>query len=82
MLSETTYSVLISGLLFMYPLRYAFSSIAVIVLTAVSFFGFFHKPELKAYWPPILFICLDALIPALERGGSKSLRGLERQLPF
>lgn len=43
LLSETTYSVLISGLLLCIPLRYAFSSIAVIVLTAVSFFSVFSQ---------------------------------------
>lgn len=45
LLSETTYSVLISGLLLCIPLRYAFSSIAVIVLTAVSFFRFFFTSQ-------------------------------------
>ncbi len=82
--AEKTYGFLIGGLLISIPLPYAFSSIALIVLIAAAFTSsFFHKKTFRrSYWLPVaLFgIMLLSLIWTYDVG--KSLRGIERQLPF
>jgi O-antigen ligase len=82
--SQQTYVLLIAGLLLCIPLPYAFSSVAVIVLSAVSFVSlFFHsKGNVSGYWIPAALygLALLSLLWSVDTG--KSLRGLERQLPL
>lgn len=83
-LSEQTYVLLIAGLLLCLPLPYAFSSIAVIVLSVISFVSLFFHPAapLKGYWIPALLYVLLLLSLLWSEDVGKSLRGLERQLPL
>lgn len=82
--SEKTYGYLIGALLISIPLPYAFSSIALILLVVTAFFSsFFHKKiHRKSYWLPIIlfFLMIFTLLWTFDFG--KSVRGLERQLPF
>lgn len=83
-LSEQTYILLLAGLLLCLPLPYAFSSIAVILLTAVSFTALFFQPRkpFTPYWLPVILYGLILLSLFWSVDLAKSLRGLERQLPL
>ena len=84
LLSEKTYEVLLALVLITIPLPYAFSSISIALLTAVSVFSvFFHKVKFRKELalPILLYILVVAsLLWTINTG--KSLRGIERQLPF
>lgn len=83
-LSEKTYGFLIGALLVSLPLRYAYSSMMLILLLAVALLsGFYHKKEMRiGYWISWgLFIGMILSLLWTENF-AKSLRGLERQLPF
>ncbi len=85
LLAEDTYGYLIAALLWTLPLPYAFSSIATIVLVSIAFFSFLiHKKVSwkKAYWVPMGMYLLMAASVLWSVNPDKSLRGLERQLPF
>ncbi|MDT0555565.1 O-antigen ligase family protein [Patiriisocius hiemis] len=84
LLIEKTYEVLLALVLITIPLPYAFSSISIALLTAVSVFSvFFHKVKFRKELalPILLYILvLASLLWTINTG--KSLRGIERQLPF
>jgi O-antigen ligase len=83
-LSERTYGFLIGALLVSLPLRYAYSSILLIILLAVALFSsFYHKNEMRSgYWVSWGLFVLMILSLLWTENFAKSLRGLERQLPF
>lgn len=83
-LSEKTYGYLLGALLLSIPLPFAFSSISLIAFFAVSLFSaFYHKKSMHlGYWIPMaLFLCMILSLTWTEHW-EKSIRGLERQLPF
>jgi O-antigen ligase len=84
LLNEKTYEVLLALVLITIPLPYAFSSISITLLTTVSVFSvFFHKVIFKRelVLPILLYVLIVAsLLWTINTG--KSLRGVERQLPF
>lgn len=84
LLAENTYVFLISVLLISIPFRYAFSSIALIVLTVVSFASLrYHKLDrIRGIWIPMVLFCFMVLSLSWSLDVSKSIRGIERQLPF
>jgi len=84
LLSEKTYSFLISAFLISLPLLYAYSTTLLIVLLAVSLFSsFYHKIEFKKeYLIPFSFYLLIVISLFWTIDFSKSLRGLERELSF
>ncbi len=84
LLSEKTYSFLISAFLISLPLLYAYSTTLLIVLLAVSLFSsFYHKIEFKKeYLIPFSLYLLIVISLFWTIDFSKSLRGLERELSF
>ncbi|MCH7784455.1 MAG: O-antigen ligase family protein [Bacteroidetes bacterium] len=84
LLSEKTYSFLISAFLISLPLLYAYSTTLLIVLLTVSLFSsFYHKIEFKKeYLIPFSFYLLIVISLFWTIDFSKSLRGLERELSF
>ncbi len=83
-LSENTYGFLIGALLVSIPLRYAYSSVLLIILLAVALLSsFYHKKEMhKGYLVSWALFFLMVLSLLWTENFGKSLRGLERQLPF
>ncbi|MDC8005071.1 O-antigen ligase family protein [Aureisphaera galaxeae] len=85
LLSEDTHGYLLAALLISLPLPYAFSSITTIVLGSLAFFSFLiHKKVVwkKAYWAPFGLFLLMVCSLLWSENVDKSMRGLERQLPF
>lgn len=84
LLSEKTYSFLIAAVLVTIPLPFAFSTVALIILLAVSVLSlFYHKIEFKiALFIPIVVYLLMASSLIWSLYPDRSLRGLERQLPL
>lgn len=82
--SENTYVYLLGLALISIPFPYAYSSIALILLSTVSLVHALYKPKhfQWAYLVPmgLFFLMLLSLFWSIDL--SKSLRGLERQLPF
>ena len=85
LLSEDTHGYLLAALLISLPLPYAFSSITTIVLGSLAFFSFLIHKKItwkKAYWAPVGLFVLMACSLLWSENVDKSVRGLERQLPF
>lgn len=84
LLSEKTYSFLITAVLISLPLRHAFSNTTLIVLLAVSLASVrFHKIKVnKTQLLPALFLLLMAASLLWTVSFEDSIRGLERHLPY
>jgi O-antigen ligase len=84
LLSERTFGLLIAAMLISLPLPYAYSTTVLIVLLACSAgSAYFHKVTLKkSQLLPIAFYLFMILSMIWTNDIQRSLRGLERQLPF
>ncbi|MBX2828734.1 MAG: O-antigen ligase family protein [Flavobacteriaceae bacterium] len=85
LLAEDTHGYLLAALLISLPLPYAFSSITTIVLVGIAFFSFLIHKKItwkKAYWVPVGLFLLMVCSLLWSENVDKSIRGLERQLPF
>ncbi|GAB5400727.1 MAG: hypothetical protein Aureis2KO_23120 [Aureisphaera sp.] len=83
--SEDTFGYVLAALLISLPLPYAYSSIATIVLGSLSFFSFLLHKKITwktAYWVPLGMFALMAISLLWSENVDKSIRGIERQLPF
>ena len=81
---EDNYGLLLGLVLLTIPLPYAYSSIALIVLLALSLIHAMYKPKAlrTGYLIPVALFALMLLSILWSVDVPKSLRGLERQLPF
>ncbi len=83
-LSEKIQGYFITLLLISIPFPYAFSSVALVLLFLYSLFSlFYHKVKFdKSLLLPIIFFFWLAASLLWSIDADKSLRGIERQLPF
>lgn len=82
--AENTYGYLLGLVLMTIPLPYAYSSIALILLLATSLIHALYKPKVFhwGYAVPVAFFLLMLVSLIWSVDVHKSVRGLERQLPF
>ncbi len=82
--AESTYAYLLALVLMSIPFRYAYSSITLIILLAVSLIHALYRPKVLrfGYIIPAALFLLMVLSISWSVDIHKSIRGLERQLPF
>lgn len=83
-LAESTYGYLLGMVLISIPFRYAYSSITLIILLAFSLVHALNRPKefRKGYIIPAALFLLMVFSLAWSVDLHKSIRGLDRQLPF